>query len=164
MKIGDFCTRQVVTVGAAADLRMAAILMRNAHVGALVVTEHGEAGGRPTGIVTDRDLVVAGIALAGAQPDAIRVRDVMSTRLALVCEDQGVFEAARTMSERGVRRLPVVTADGRLCGIVTADDLQRVMATEMSSLAAALKLGTEQEELEHRLDVIRRRMLPPAAA
>lgn len=54
MKIGDFCSPEVVTVEPAASLREAALLMRNKHVGALVVVERSGAGARPVGILTDR--------------------------------------------------------------------------------------------------------------
>ena len=165
MKIRDFCTHAVVTVHPDATLQEAAVLMRKAHVGALVVAEPAGATLRPAGIVTDRDIVVAVTAVPGLRAEAIRVRDVMSTRVAVAREDDGVFEAARAMAERGVRRLPVVRADGTLCGIVTADDLQRVVAAEMASLGAALKRGAEREELERRLEILLRRMpAPPQTA
>ena len=162
MRVREFCTHEVVTVDPAATLQQASGLMRKAHVGALVVVDAANATARPAGILTDRDIVVAVTAVAGLNPETIRVRDIMSTRLALVGEDDGVFEAARAMAEHGVRRLPVLLRDGTLGGIVTADDVQRVLATEMASLAAALKRGTEREELERRLEILLRRM--PASA
>jgi CBS domain-containing protein len=164
MKIRELCTQTVITVAPAATLQEAAVLMRKAHVGALVVVERAGAE-RPAGILTDRDIVVAVVAVPGLRADAVLVRDVMSTRLAVAREEDGVFEAARLMAEHGVRRLPVVRHDGTLSGMVTADDLQRVVATEMASLSAALKRGTEREELERRLEILLRRMpAPPQAA
>ncbi|HYL23155.1 MAG TPA: CBS domain-containing protein [Burkholderiales bacterium] len=154
MKIRDFCSREVVTVEPLATLRVASILMRQNHVGALIVVEQRDGGSHPVGIVTDRDIVVGVVAIPGGIPEAIRVCDLMSTRLAVVREDDGVFEAVQAMSERGVRRLPVIAADGTLRGIVTADDIQRVVSTEMANLAAALKRGVEREELERRLDLV----------
>jgi CBS domain-containing protein len=164
MRIREICTPTVVTVDPGATLQEASVLMRKAHVGALIVAEAAGAA-RPAGILTDRDIVVAATAVPGLRAEKILVRDVMSTRLAVVREDDGVFEAVRAMAEHGVRRLPVVRQDGTLCGIVTADDLQRVMAAAMASLAAALKRGTEREELEQRLEILLRRMpAPPRAA
>jgi CBS domain-containing protein len=164
MKVHEFCTSTVVTVHPAATLQEASVLMRKAHVGALVVTEAAGAA-RPAGMLTDRDIVIAVTAVPGLRAETILVRDVMSTRLAVAREDDSVFEATRAMAERGVRRLPVVRQDGTLRGIVTADDLQRVMAAEMASLATALKRGTEREELERRLEILLRRMpAPPQAA
>jgi CBS domain-containing protein len=155
MKVREFCSKEVVTVEPLASLREASIVMRNKHVGALVVVERENDGSRPVGIITDRDIIVAVIAVPGARPEGIRVCDAMSTRLAVAREDDGVFEAVQTMSERGVRRLPVVDAKGALCGIVTADDVQRVVSTEMANLATALKKGKEREVVERRiLDVL----------
>jgi CBS domain-containing protein len=157
MKVRDFCSKNVVTVEPLASLREASILMRNHHVGTLVVVEQGEGGPQPKGIITDRDMIVAVIAVPGARPEGIRVCDAMSTRLAVAHEDDGVFEAAQTMAERGVRRLPVLGADGTLRGIVSADDIQRVVSTEMANLAAALKKGVEREVIARRvLDVLAR--------
>jgi signal-transduction protein with cAMP-binding, CBS, and nucleotidyltransferase domain len=154
MKVRDFCSREVVSVEPDASLREASILMRSKHVGALVVVERKDDGVRPVGIITDRDIIVAVIAIPGGRPEGIRVCDVMSIRLAVARDSEGVFEAAQTMSERGVRRLPVVAQDGTLCGIVTADDIQQIVSTEMANLAVALKRGVEREVLERRLDLL----------
>jgi CBS domain-containing protein len=158
MKVSDFCNRNVATVEPLASLREASILMRNHHVGTLVVVEPSDGGAVPKGIITDRDIIVAVIAVPGARPEGIRVCDAMSTRLAVAHEDDGLFEAAQTMAERGVRRLPVLGENGTLQGIVSADDIQRVVSTEMANLAAALRKGAEREKIERRvLDVLGRR-------
>jgi len=124
--------------------------MRHGHVGALVVVDRKESAARLIGVVTDRDIVVAVVAVPGARPEGIRVCDVMSSRLVLARESDGVFEVLQTMSEHGVRRLPVVTEDGTLSGIVTADDVLRVMSAELASLATALRRGGEREATERR--------------
>lgn len=159
MKIRDFCSRKVITVAAEASLREASNLMRSQHTGALVVVEAHDGEDRPAGIITDRDIVIAVLGRPGTDPEGVRVRDIMSGQLAVAREDDGVFEATRTMSEHGVRRLPVVSADGALRGMVTFDDVLSVVSTEMGNLAAALKRGTEREELQDRLD----RLISPAA-
>ena len=150
MKVRDFCSRAVAVIEPGASLREAALLMRNAHVGALVVTERKDGVARPVGVVTDRDIVVAVVAVPGARPEGICVRDVMSPHLLLAREDDGLFEVVKTMSERGVRRLPVAAADGSLFGMVTLDDVLRVLAGELGSLAAALRLGREHEAAARR--------------
>jgi CBS domain-containing protein len=148
MKLRDLCSRDVVTAEPPATLREASLLMRQGHVGALVVIERQGSGERPVGIVTDRDIVVAVIAVPGARPEGIRVGDIMSSPVFLVRESDGVFEALRTMSAHGVRRLPVVAEDGTLAGIVTADDVLRVMAAELANLGTALRRGREREATE----------------
>jgi CBS domain-containing protein len=144
MNVGNCCSKQVVKVSAATSLREASLLMRNHHVGTLVVVATERGIERPVGIITDRDIVVAVLA-PGARPEAIRAGDAMPTELFTVREDAGVFEAFRQMAEHGVRRLPVVRADGGLAGIVTGDDLLRVVAAELASFATALRRGGERE-------------------
>jgi CBS domain-containing protein len=143
--VRDLCSPQVVTAEPGASLREAALQMRNQHVGALVVVEKKDGVARPVGILTDRDIVVAVIAVPGARPEGIRVGDAMTTELATAREDDGLFEAVQRMSERSVRRLPVVGADGGLKGIVTLDDVLRVLGAELGQLAEGLRWGRMRE-------------------
>ena len=155
MRAREFCNTEVFTATRDASLRDAAILMRTHHVGALVVVEGEGREARPVGILTDRDIVVAVIAVSGARPDSIRVGEAMSTRVVCAREDDGIFEAVRMMADRGVRRLPVVAADGTLRGIVTLDDVLGVLAREMANVTAALKLAGDREAIQRRiLDVL----------
>ena len=139
MKVGEFCTRHVSTIAPDADLREAARLMRNEHVGALVVVERSAGAMHPVGILTDRDIVVSVIAVQGTAPEHIRVRDIMSDKLATIRDSDGFTEAVQAMFDRGVRRLPVLAANGTLAGILTADDLLRVVALQLESVASALR-------------------------
>jgi len=145
MKVRKFCSRTVAVIEAGASLREAALLMRDAHVGALVVTERKGGVTRPVGVITDRDIIVAVVAVPGARPEGIRVGDVMSAQPQMAREDEGLAETVKAMSQGGVRRLPVVSADGALFGIVTLDDVLRVLAGELGALAVALSRGREQE-------------------
>jgi CBS domain-containing protein len=145
VKVRDFYSPKVVLGEPGASLREAALLMRNQHVGALVIVEKKDGVVRPVGILTDRDIVVAVVAVPAARPEGIRVADAMSTQLAVAQEDDGIFEAVQRMSERAVRRLPVVAADGSLKGIVTLDDVLRVISTELAQLAEALRWGRMRE-------------------
>ena len=150
MKVRDFCSRTVAVIEPTATLREASLLMRDAHVGALVVTERKGGVTRPVGVITDRDIVVAVVAVPGARPEGIRVGDVMSAQPHVAREDDGLAEAVKAMSEAGVRRLPVVTSDGSLFGVVTLDDVLRVLAAELGALALALGRGREQEAQQRR--------------
>lgn len=150
MKVRDFCSRTVAVVEPTASLREASLLMRDAHVGALVVTERKGGVTRPVGVITDRDIVVAAVAVPGARPEGIRVADVMSGQPRVAREDDGLAEAVKAMSEAGVRRLPVVAADGGLFGVVTLDDVLRVLAAELGALALALGRSREQEAQQRR--------------
>jgi CBS domain-containing protein len=150
MKVRDFCSRTVAVIEPTASLREAALLMRDAHVGALVVTERKGGVTRPVGVITDRDIVVAVVAVPGARPEGIRVGDAMSAEPRVARDDDGLAEAVKAMSEAGVRRLPVVTGDGSLFGVVTLDDALRVLAAELGALAVALSRGREREAQRRR--------------
>ena len=138
-----------------ASLREAALVMRNRHVGSLAVVDPEEPVRRPLGILTDRDIVVAVIAVPGARPEGIRVCDLMQTRLAAVRESDGVLEAVDAMRAHGVRRLAVLAADGGLAGVVSADDVLRVLAAELGRLAGAFSRSAEREAVDRRpLDIV----------
>jgi CBS domain-containing protein len=145
MRIKEICSRVVVVAEPHTDLREAARLMRDHHVGALVVVEKREGFARPVGIVTDRDIVVEVVAATGVTPESLTVRDVMSSDLVLARETDGVFEAVERMQDSGTRRLPVVSADGVLVGILTLDDVLRMLAGEMTALAIAAQRSLMRE-------------------
>lgn len=145
MRIGDVCNPHVVLADANASLRGAALQMRNEHVGALIIAEREGGLLRPVGILTDRDIVIAVVAFPEARPEDIRVADAMSTELETAREDEGLFEVVQRMSERAVRRLPVVRVDGSLLGMVTLDDVLRVLSAELGQLAEGLRWGRMRE-------------------
>lgn len=119
MKISEVMTRDVQTVRPDQPVREAANFMLSADAGSIPVTE----GDRLIGMITDRDIAVRGIA-KGYGPDTL-VRELMTDDLIVVRVDDDIEEAATKMSEAQVRRLPVIDADERLCGIVSLGDLSR---------------------------------------
>ena len=136
MPIGEICNREVVFSHRNHTVREAALLMREYHVGDLVVVE--ENGKRkPVGIVTDRDIAISIVAL-GLDPDVITVGDIMGPELVTVRENQGVFETIQQMRLKGVRRLPIVGEEGALVGIVAVDDLVALFADELSELSKVI--------------------------
>ena len=144
MPIGEICNREVIIVQRDDTVLQAAKLMRQHHVGDLLVVE--ERGGRrvPVGIVTDRDLVVEIIA-PELDSTVITVGDIMVAELATVQESNGVFEAIQYMRSKGIRRLPVVDDDGGLVGIVTLDDLLVLLADELGALARLVEREQKNE-------------------
>jgi CBS domain-containing protein len=146
MAIGEYCNRQVVITQGDHSIREAARLMRRHHVGDLVVV--AERGGRrvPVGIVTDRDLVVEVLAQA-VTPEEVTVADVMSTDPALAREADDLWDTLLRMQSHGVRRLPVVDAQGALQGIVTVDDLLELFTEYLHDL---VKVVTREQEREVR--------------
>lgn len=134
MPIGDFCKRDVVVIDRNATVAAAAKLMRDNHVGAVVVVGDSNGSCRPLGIVTDRDMVVE-ILACGLDPETILVEDIMLESLHTVSEREGVFTTIRLMREHGVRRLPVVNETGELEGIISLDDLIALLATEIEEIS-----------------------------
>jgi CBS domain-containing protein len=144
MTIGKFCNRNVVCATRETLVVEAAILMRQGHVGDLVIVE--QTGGRkiPLGIVTDRDIVVEVVA-PGVDPKGIRLGDLLLGRVVTVAEDLDRADAVRLMATSGVRRLPVVDAAGGLVGIVTLDDLLPHFAAQLTELAELVRRGRQVE-------------------
>lgn len=134
MAIGEICSRDVVLARRDTSVREAARLMREYHVGALVVVDETGEGRRPVGVLTDRDIVV-GIVAKGLDADGLRVDEVMAPQVITAGERTGVAETMELMRAKGVRRVPVVDNRGMLVGIVTADDLIDLLAEEMSTIA-----------------------------
>jgi len=134
MPIEDLAREDVVSASPETSVPDLARQMRDENVGSVVV----ENGNRPTGIVTDRDLTTR--VLAEDAPSAEQTaEDVASTGLCTVGPDAGFYEAARAMSENGVRRLPVCDGDDELVGIITADDRTELLADENQQLASVIQ-------------------------
>lgn len=149
MAIGDICKRDVVVAARDITVRNAAQLMRDCHVGCVVLTEERDGRRRPCGLVTDRDIVVAVTAL-GLDADVIRAGDVAAKELLEIHEGAGIAETIAVMRAKGVRRLPVVDQDGYLAGIVTADDLLELLAGELTGLARMVSREQRRESSERR--------------
>ncbi len=149
MNVGEICSRIVVFAESGTPVQQAAKLMRDHHIGALVVTEGAAGARRPIGIVTDRDLVVEVVA-ADVDYRMLSVGDIMSERPSTIKEAAGLFEAAAQMRSGGVRRLVVVDAGEHLLGIVAMDDLLPVMAEELSAIALAIRAEQRRETQRRR--------------
>jgi len=144
MPIGEICNREVIIVQRDESVLQAAKLMRQHHVGNVVVVEERNGRRVPVGIVTDRDLVVEIIA-PELDSTVITVGDIAVAELATVRENNGVFEAIQYMRNKGVRRLPVVDDGGGLVGIVTLDDLLVLLAEELGALARLVEREQKKE-------------------
>ena len=143
MPIAEICSRGVVIAAPNDSLRTVAELMRQHHVGSVVVTRDANGVVCPVGIITDRDIVLALVA-KDVSPDAVSASDVMSEPLETADENDEVWQVLERMRTRGVRRLPVVGVRGELIGIVSADDLLELVAEEVVSLARII--GREQRQ------------------
>ena len=139
MNAGELCSRDVVVAYRETGLIEAARLMREHHVGSLVVVGERALKDRlPIGMITDRDIVVAAVAKE-VDPRTLTVGDVMSAGALVVREQDGVPDALRMMREKGVRRVPVVSDKGALVGILAIDDVLELVAEEMDGFVATLR-------------------------
>lgn len=144
MDVGEICTREVVIATRNTTVVEAARLMREYHVGDLVVVDESEGRRVPVGIVTDRDIVVGVLAL-GLDPAVLTVGDIMGSHLVTATEDDDVYETLQIMRTRGVRRVPVVNTAGALVGIVVLDDILEIFAEELD---AAVKVVAREQANE----------------
>ncbi|HKW99192.1 MAG TPA: CBS domain-containing protein [Bryobacteraceae bacterium] len=144
MPIGDICVRDVVTATRETTIEEAAQLMRLNHVGDLLVIEGMNGTRTPVGIITDRDIVVSVVALQ-LDPAALSVGDVMVPDLEMASENQGVFETIQQMRSAGVRRIPVVSRQQSLIGIVSIDDLLQLLAEELGEMAKLISREQRKE-------------------
>lgn len=92
----------------------------------------------PIGIATDRDLAISVLG-AGADPADMTARDVMTPDPRTMNVNQGSFELTTVMCQQEVRRMPIVDAEGFIVGIVTLDDLVRLLVAELGHLAGVIE-------------------------
>jgi CBS domain-containing protein len=135
MPVGDFCRREPCTATADESIREAAKRMDARGVGCLVVVD---AGGRPVGMLTDRDLVMRGLRRR-RDPDTTTVGEVMHGDVTRVREAAPLEVAIRRMRSDAVRRIPVTDDAGRLVGILTADDVLQLASSELAGVAEAIR-------------------------
>ncbi len=144
MAIGEVCVRQVVVASPETRVLEGAKLMREHHVGNLLVTEESHGRRVPVGIVTDRDIVLEVMA-AELDARSLTLGDIMSMELVTVPESEGIFQTIQLMRAKGVRRMPVVDANGGLVGIAAVDDLVELLAEELSELAKLMVRERKRE-------------------
>ncbi|HEY5993639.1 MAG TPA: CBS domain-containing protein [Gallionellaceae bacterium] len=149
MPVSELCNREVVIVQRSSTVQEAAQLMREHHVGDLVVVEKHDGAQMPVGVVTDRDLVLEVMAPEIDQK-SITVGDLVGPRLAAVKESTGVFESIQYMRAQGVRRLPVVDDQGALIGILTMDDVLELLSEELLELVKVVRHEQKKESMYRR--------------
>jgi CBS domain-containing protein len=145
MTVGKFCNREVVTTDGASSVTEVARLMRDHHVGSVVVVKGEVENPEPLGIITDRDIVVEVLA-EDVDTEKVTVGDVMSFNLVTAREEDGIWETIQRMRSRGIRRLPVVDHHGRLVGVLTMDDLLELFADEFSDMVQVISREARWEQ------------------
>jgi CBS domain-containing protein len=118
MRLGEVMTRNVEVIGTSAPLIEAAAKMKELDIGLIPICD----GEELRGTLTDRDITVRATA-AGRNPSKTKVSEIMSTDLAYCFEDQEIEDAVSLMEARQIRRLPILSREKRLVGIVSLGDL-----------------------------------------
>jgi CBS domain-containing protein len=136
MNVKDIMSRDVKLASPEDSLQKAAQMMAQIDAGGLPVGEND----RLVGMLTDRDITLRAVA-KGKSPAECKVREVMSSDIKYIFEDESLDDAARNMSELQVRRLPVLSRDKRLVGIVALGDI----ATRRKAPAAEALQGVSRQ-------------------
>lgn len=144
MKISDYCRRGVVSIASNADIAAAAQLMREQHVGFLVVYKIGDDIRRPIGVLTDRDVVLEVVAQC-VEPKSVTAEDVMTRQPLIAGESDELHDVLQAMRMAGIRRVPVVDARGALAGILAMDDAIDVVTSLLCDITSAIKSEQRQE-------------------
>jgi len=140
MSAGRICSRSVDTIAMNDSVLTAARRMQSRKVGSLVVVDKEQ---RPLGVLTDRDLVIRVMA-ESRDPNETIVSEVMSRLPETVREDTPIEEALGIMRCGPCRRLPVITHDGRLVGILSLDDILDLLAEEFGEIGRLLRKESPQ--------------------
>ncbi|MFA7199303.1 MAG: CBS domain-containing protein [Methanoculleus sp.] len=131
MGVVKCCREQVVAVSPDTPTTDIARTMGDKNVGSVVVIS-GDS--KPLGILTDRDLVTRVLAQE-KNPGEVRAEEIMTRDVVTFQDSMGIYEAIQKMTDVGIRRMPIVDDGGRLIGIVTMDDIVRMLGEEMAAIA-----------------------------
>lgn len=146
LNAGDICTRSVTFVSRNVTVDEAARLMREHHVGSVVVVDEAAEGRIVVGMLTDRDIVTAIVAKV-VDPSIVSVGEAMSADVVTAREDDSIIDLLGRMRRKGVRRVPIVDAKGALIGLVALGDLLEIVAQEVDLLVNAMRSGRQHESV-----------------
>jgi CBS domain-containing protein len=145
-QLTDFATMTVAVVEPETSALVVAKIMRQHHVGALVVVDAQDKT-RPVGIVTDRDLVLELMA-EGLDPAVFTAGDIMTVDLVTCTPNMDAMEAVQLMKKHRLRRLIMTDKKGQLVGIITMEDVLELLTRELADLTAGLAGARDREVVE----------------
>lgn len=138
MSIASICHRSVETARAGETALEVARRLTARRVGSVVVVDDQS---RPMGILSDRDIVTRVVA-RGGDPAKTPVTEIMTPMPTTVLESTSVEAALGCMRVGRLRRLPVVDGMDHLVGMVTLDDVLRLLAEELKTIEGLLESET----------------------
>ena len=145
MHIGEVCTRSVVTCRRETSVVEVAQIMRDRQVGNVIVVDEREKSLIPVGIVTDRDLVIHVMA-KGVSAEGLRAGDMIKGDLETARQADDIYDAIWRMRSKAIRRLPVVDSSNSLVGVLTVDDVTRLLAEALSEVGRIPLHQAKKEE------------------
>lgn len=147
MYVGDICRRNVAIAGKNDSIFRAAQIMRENHVGDVIVVDVGKGLKAPIGILTDRDIVIEVLAKE-APIQSLTIGDVMNRELLLASEDDELIITIKRMRAKGVRRIPVTDNDKNLVGILAVDDVLDSITKQLMDID---QLIAKEQSMERKL-------------
>jgi len=139
MSLKSIMIEDITALPSTASVLDAAKFMTDMNVGSVIVTDDD----RPSGMITDRD-VVAKVIAQGKDSSTTRISEIMVSPVVSITEDKDIVDATQLMSNHGIRRLPITNTGGKLVGVVSLDDVLVQLGMEMQNIATTLK-----KEIEH---------------
>ena len=134
MTLRDLVIEGVETAGPSATAEALAMRLEEANIGSIIIEEEME----PVGVVTDRDLALRVVARDG-DPATLTASDIMTETPVTIDVEAGLLDVTQLMRQHAVRRIPVVGEDGKLVGIITLDDVLRLLAWEIDNLGGVIE-------------------------
>jgi CBS domain-containing protein len=125
----------VETIRPDREIALAAVRLRDARIGALVVSTDGK---EVKGIISERD-IVRGLAERGANVLDLTVRNLMTPKVITCTPEDSVTHLMKLMTSKRIRHLPVISAEGELCGIVSIGDVVKNRLEELELEATVLR-------------------------
>lgn len=133
MLTGQYCNREVAIAGKDDSISKAAKLMREYHVGNVLVVDSQNGENVPVGILTDRDIVIKVLA-EEVNINDVTLADVMSHQLITAKENDDLMMTIKRMRVNGIRRIAVVNEKGGLEGILAVDDILDVITEQLMDI------------------------------
>lgn len=140
-RIRDIMTDEIECCSLLDNIYEVSVKMKELNVGAIPIVDEE----RLVGMITDRDIVVRGV--AEKRPGSTKVEEIMSDQLCTISPDADVSEGAQLMAEYQIRRLPVVEGD-RLIGIVSLGDFATNEFTDQQAGSALTEISEQQNYMQ----------------
>lgn len=153
MLIGEYCQRNVVVSYRTDSIIKVAGLMRDHHVGDVLVVDTKNGNQIPVGIITDRDIVIE-IVAADVDIHDLVVEDVMNYKLITALDTDDLMTVIKRMRVNGIRRIPVVNHSGTLVGVLSTDDIIDVVAEQLLDVEQIFE-NEQSRERKNRLTLRR---------